>query len=105
MAGLSSPQEGGYDERPGRAHSFEDAARRRGEAANKAPTHPAGIERRVSTTPAVGYLKMFTARAATRSTVTEDTVASLNINDFARRVRGMASVGEKAIEFVKATYM
>jgi hypothetical protein len=80
--------------------------RRRGEKLRTSPHPPGGIEGRLSTTrPAVDYLKMFTARATTRSTVTEDTVASLNINDFARRVRGMASVGEKAIEFVKATYM
>jgi len=45
-------------------------------------------------------LKIFTDRAATSSTVTADTADSVIISDFAQRVRGIASVGLKAIEFV-----
>src|SRR6266496_699895 len=50
-----------------------------------------------------GYLKPLTARAATRSTVSEETVDSESISIFAPRVSGIASVGEKAIEFVNET--
>jgi hypothetical protein len=50
------------------------------------------------------YLKMFTARAATRSTVTAEMPDSESINILARRVSGIASVGLNAIEFVKETY-
>jgi len=50
--------------------------------------------------PAVLYGRMFTARAATRSTVTAESVDSAAINAFAGRVRGMASVGLNAVAFV-----
>jgi hypothetical protein len=49
-------------------------------------------------------LKILTARAATRRTVTDDTEASDSIKPLARRVSGNVSVGLKAIEFVKETY-
>jgi hypothetical protein len=44
-----------------------------------------------------------TARAATSSTVTADKADSKPIKAFARRVRGIVSVGLKAIEFVSET--
>jgi hypothetical protein len=50
------------------------------------------------------YLKMFTARATTSRTVTDDTVASVSIKLFANRVSGIVSVGLNAIELVKETY-
>jgi hypothetical protein len=50
-----------------------------------------------------GYLKMLTARAATRRTVTEESDDSVSIISFALRVSGIASVGENAIEFVNET--
>ena len=43
---------------------------------------------------------MFTARAATRSTVTRESMDSAAINAFAVRVSGMASVGLNAVAFV-----
>ena len=46
---------------------------------------------------------MFTARAATRRTVTAESVDRLAINAFARRVSGIASVGLNAVEFVSDT--
>jgi hypothetical protein len=47
---------------------------------------------------------MFTARATTSRTVTDDTVASVSIKLFANRVSGIVSVGLNAIELVKETY-
>jgi hypothetical protein len=47
---------------------------------------------------------MLTARAATRSTVSEESVDSVSISSFARRVSGIASVGENAIALVDETY-
>ena len=52
-----------------------------------------------------GQWKMLTARAATSRMVTEEMADSLSMSSFAQRVRGMASVGLNAIEFVKETYM
>ena len=49
------------------------------------------------------YLRMFTARAAIRSTVIAESVDSAAINAFAGRVSGIASVGLNAIEFVSDT--
>ena len=46
---------------------------------------------------------MFTARAATRSTVSAEVADSSSISTFARRLSGIASVGLKAIALVKAT--
>jgi hypothetical protein len=46
---------------------------------------------------------MLTARAATRSTVTDERLDSKSISIFARRLSGIASVGENAIEFVDET--
>ena len=46
---------------------------------------------------------MFTARAATSSTVTAESADSESISIFARRVSGIASVGLNAIEFVNET--
>ena len=46
------------------------------------------------------YWKMLTARAATRSTVSAEIADSQSIKSLTRRVRGIASVGLKAIEFV-----
>ena len=43
---------------------------------------------------------MFTARAATSSTVTAETADSASISAFARCVSGIESVGLNAIEFV-----
>ena len=51
------------------------------------------------------YLKMFTARAATSSTTSAESVDSNSINSFAQRLSGNVSVGLKAIEFVNETYM
>jgi hypothetical protein len=47
---------------------------------------------------------MFTARATTSRTVTDETVASVSIKPFAACVSGIVSVGLNAIEFVKETY-
>jgi hypothetical protein len=47
---------------------------------------------------------MFTARAATSSTVVAEIADSASIIIFTRRVRGIASVGLNAIAFVKETY-
>ena len=47
------------------------------------------------------YLKMFTALAATSSTVTAESPDSVSIRNFAQRLSGIASVGLKAIELVK----
>jgi hypothetical protein len=49
------------------------------------------------------YARMFTARAATRSTVTAERVDSAAINALAGRVSGIASVGLNAVAFVKET--
>jgi hypothetical protein len=46
---------------------------------------------------------MFTARAATRRTVSDETADSESMSIFARRVSGIASVGLNAIEFVNET--
>lgn len=46
------------------------------------------------------YLKMFTARAATSSSVSDDRADSAAISAFAQRLSGIASVGLKAIELV-----
>jgi hypothetical protein len=46
---------------------------------------------------------MFTARAATRSTVTTESVESAAISALAVRVSGIASVGLKAVAFVSET--
>jgi hypothetical protein len=50
-------------------------------------------------------LKMFTARAATRSTTRAESDDSNSIRSFAQRLSGIVSVGLKAIEFVNETYM
>src|SRR5205085_11295761 len=50
-----------------------------------------------------GYLKMLTARAATRSTVIAEIADSESISSFAQRLSGIASVGLKAIELVNET--
>ena len=52
---------------------------------------------------ALGYVKMFTARAATRRMASAEIVDSKSIASFARRVSGIASVGLNAIEFVNET--
>jgi hypothetical protein len=49
------------------------------------------------------YVRMFTARAATRSTVTAASVDSAAISALAGRVSGMASVGLKAVALVSDT--
>jgi hypothetical protein len=49
------------------------------------------------------YLRMFTARAATRRTVIAASIDSAAINAFAGRVSGIASVGLKAIALVSDT--
>jgi hypothetical protein len=46
---------------------------------------------------------MLTARAATSSTVKDETADSESISSFARRLSGIASVGLKAIELVNET--
>jgi hypothetical protein len=48
---------------------------------------------------------MFTARAATSSTVIADAADSTSMSDFAQRVSGIESVGLKATAFVNDTYM
>lgn len=50
------------------------------------------------------YLKMFTARAVTSSTVRDEADDSASMSSFARRLSGIASVGLNAIEFVNETY-
>lgn len=47
---------------------------------------------------------MFTARAATNSTVVAEIADSASITIFTRRVSGIASVGLKAIEVVNEMY-
>ena len=49
------------------------------------------------------YARMLTARAATSSTVIADRVDSAAISALAGRVKGIASVGLKAIELVRDT--
>src|SRR5579871_4796732 len=49
------------------------------------------------------YLKMLTARAATSSTVSDESADSAAISSFAQRLRGIASVGLNAIELVNET--
>ena len=51
------------------------------------------------------HLRMFTARAATSSTVIDDAADSISISNFAGRVSGIASVGLNAIAFVNEMYM
>jgi hypothetical protein len=48
--------------------------------------------------------RMFTARATTSPTVTNDSRAWASIAIFARPDSGIASVGLNAVEFVKLTY-
>jgi hypothetical protein len=56
--------------------------------------------------PRSGYEpSMFTARAATSSTVTAESADSRPIIALARRDNGIVSVGLNAIAFVKETYM
>lgn len=50
-----------------------------------------------------GYLKMFTARAATSRMLRAETADSESISSFAHRLSGIASVGLNAIEFVNDT--
>jgi hypothetical protein len=52
---------------------------------------------------AARYMRMFTARAATRSTVAAERVDSAAIKALAWRVSGMASVGLNAVAFVSET--
>ena len=47
---------------------------------------------------------MFTARAATRATVSNEAPDCSPINAFAATVIGMVSVGLNAVAFVKLTY-
>lgn len=50
------------------------------------------------------YLKMFTARAATRSTVSAEIADSDDISNVAQhRLSGIASAGLNAIEFMNET--
>lgn len=49
------------------------------------------------------YERMFTARAATRRIVIAESVDSAAIKVLAGRVSGMASVGLKAMAFVRET--
>ena len=58
---------------------------------------------RMRAVPSPRYLKMFTARAATSSTVIAEIDDSITIIAFARRVSGIASVGLNAIAFVNET--
>jgi hypothetical protein len=51
----------------------------------------------------LAYARMFTARAATNRTVTAESVDSAAMRALAGRVSGIASVGLKAIPFVRAT--
>jgi len=46
---------------------------------------------------------MLTARAATSSTVSDESADSAAISSFAQRLRGIASVGLNAIELVNET--
>lgn len=50
-----------------------------------------------------GYTRMLTARAATRRTVTTESIDSAAINAFAARVNGIESVGLNAVAFVSET--
>ena len=50
------------------------------------------------------YLRMLTARAMTRATVTIDTPACTAMAPLAQRDSGMTSVGLKAVALVNATY-
>ena len=50
------------------------------------------------------YLRMLTARAMTRATVTIDTPACSAMAPLAQRDSGMTSVGLKAVALVNATY-
>jgi hypothetical protein len=52
----------------------------------------------------LGQRTMFTARAATNSTVVAEIADSTSIIIFTRRVSGIASVGLKAIALVNETY-
>jgi hypothetical protein len=52
----------------------------------------------------VRYSKMLTERAATSGTVISETADSAIISSFAQRVRGIASVGLKAMELVNDRY-
>src|SRR5262249_31153577 len=74
------------------------------------PRDPMCVKNRIATrilfsvrTAPDGYLKMFTARAATRSTVIEEGADSAAIRSLAHRLSGIESVGLKAIELVKET--
>jgi hypothetical protein len=51
-----------------------------------------------------GYRRMFTARAATNSTVVAEIADSASIIIFTRRVSGIASVGLKATALVNEMY-
>lgn len=50
------------------------------------------------------YPNMFTARAVTSTTVSREISAWMLIRAFAAWVKGMVSVGEKAVELVSETY-
>ena len=49
------------------------------------------------------YLTILTARARTSRTVSPAVIDSASMSSFARRLKGIASVGENAIEFVAET--
>lgn len=53
--------------------------------------------------PLHNYLKMFTARAITRATVSNAIPLCTSISIFAQRLRGIVSVGLNAVAFVKLT--
>ena len=59
------------------------------------------IPRKLAGSGSLDYLKMFTALAATRRIVIDERADSVSMRSFDQRVSGIASVGLKAIEFVK----
>jgi hypothetical protein len=58
----------------------------------------------LSSAEKIGYLRMFTARPATMTTVVIEARASTNISSLARDVSGIVSVGLKAVALVKDKY-
>ena len=61
------------------------------------------IANRLVRFPVRPHLRMFTALAATSANVINETADSISISIFARIVKGMVSVGEKAVALVNET--
>jgi hypothetical protein len=88
--------------RPGDEFPRSRASPRGGDDSRFGPTGAALFRSVVGAIPLIisTQLKMLTARETTTATVSSDAIAWTDINSFAHAVRGIVSVGLKAVAFV-----